>query len=127
MKLTYISSLICLFFALVSCQKKTNYQVYFYQNVDETRPFHLELDEEPKGTVPFLDLDANCEDGEIQANSLVIELEAGTYRYKLLDSSNEIVSEGKFKISSRKISSSGGKGSLMLQASGNCAAARMGE
>ncbi len=127
MKLTYISIFLCLFFALSGCHKKSEYLVYFFQNVDETRQYHLVLDNRNKGEVPFLNEDANCESSSVQSNSLILVLEEGSYKYQLLNSAEEVVSEGKFKISSRKVSSSGGKGSVMLQVGGQKAAIRLGE
>lgn len=126
-KLTYIPTFLFLLFTLASCQKKSEYIVYFFQNVDDYSHYQLLLDENNLGEVPYLDEDANPDDELVQSNSLILILDEGTYKYQLLTHGDELIASGKFKIKEGKVSSSGRKGSAMLQVSGYKAALRMGE
>jgi len=127
MKLTFISTFLFLLFTLGSCQKKSEYLVYFFQNVDDYSHYQLVLDEDNMGEVPYLNEEANPDNDLVQSNSMILILDEGSYKYELLNHGDEVVSSGKFKIKPGKISSSGRKGNAMLQVTGQKAALRMGE
>lgn len=127
MKFTSILITISVVFLVSSCQKNDKIRFYFYQNASAEVPYRLELDGENKGELPFLQQDPDCLNSVVQANSLILPIEKGRHRYKLINANGEVVSEGKFKFSSHEFSMTGTKGSSSFRLGEDCAATQMGE
>ena len=127
MKLKSILIAATVFFFVTSCQKNEKIRFYFYQNVSAETPHTLQLDGENRGELPFLQVDPNCQSTDVQTNSLVLPIEKGRHRYKLINANGEVVSEGKFKVSDHEFSMTGTKGSSSFRLGEDCAAAQMGQ
>lgn len=121
MKQILLSTLLSVLLVSFGCQKNRQVTTYLFQDVSATEQHSIYIDDEYRGKLPFLNEEPNCDDSQVQTESMKINIQRGRHTYKLVDADGNIVVVGKFQIAKSGISASVEQGIVRVDRAENCA------
>lgn len=116
-----LASSLFILMTLTQCNKTQTFQTYIYARADSSETtLTLFIDDENKGTIPFLGMTPTCATDSLEFKTLYMTLSSGKHKVEAKDAQGNIKSSSTIKLKRNGMSSESGVGGLEANMRNNC-------